>query len=379
MGARGLLFAAAAAMSLLVFSAAASAASIEIVNQRSGQRISVQMADLAGSYDVDADYAVRSASGTSFEHVRGISLAHLMEVAKADETYGAIRVARPDGSQVTVSKTQMIAPGLRPVIYAKGDAIVFLRPSSGAADLNAGDLIASTSAIGLTQVDLGAVSVKASVSKLKAKVGEKLTFSATATGAAAGAEYEFTWVFRDGRSASGAQVTHSFRRRGSYQVIVTAKEKGASTSSSPDWVTVQVGAKVKSDKQRSGGGTNDFAGAPTSGASDGSSGSGDVATGGAAKRKKAGEPQPRPVAEPDLPVVTGQVLSASSDPLAADSGLAARSGQQDAVKVSSGSGFGARGGIAIAAVLVLALGLLSEFGVFGALRRWRRELRGEAA
>lgn len=363
---------------VLATAAAASAADIQIRNARSGETTAVSFDSLKGSFDVDADYVVRGKSSATTRHVIGISLAHLMDVAHADPVYSAIEIARPGGGAVTVSKTQLIASGLRPVIYEQDGGLVFLRPSSGSADYNANDVIAFSGDARLEQTDLPGVKLRASASRNPARAGQLITFSVASTGGAAGARYEYTWVFRDGASAKGQSVRHRFKR-GTYQVLVSAREAGSDVSSDPAWVTVRVGAKVKSDKQRSGGGTNDAAGAPTSGAADGSSGGGDVATGGTPdSARKTAKRTPEPSASRPLPVVRGEVLSAASTPLQVDSGLAARSGNEADVKVSGGSTLGTAEGIVLGTLLLLGLGLLSEFGVLAAIGRWRHGLHHPA-
>lgn len=342
----------------------AASADISVVGPRDGGTKSVSFGSLAAQFDVEDDYVLRGASGaTQVKRVKGISVARLLSVLGADEVYSGLDVVRPGGGVVRLSKIQLLAGGQTPVIFAEGDQLVFLRPSYSPDDANASDIV-SVGAMTLKQVDLGALNVSAKASKQKVNVGELVTFTGTASGGGAGESYKFTWIFKDGKSATGASVSHRFKKRGTYEVLLAAKTVG-SDRTDPDVVVIQVGAPVKSKKKRAGGGTNDAAGAPTSGAADGDAGSGDLAateqTQAKTKRKK------KPAERSDdssLEQVSGQVLlSSTTEPLTESSNLAARSGSQQPVDPKS-SGLGISTGVwaAIAALLILAFGAALENG-----------------
>lgn len=342
------------------------AADINVVGPRGGETKSVSFGSLASQFDVDADYVIRGASGAeSVKRVKGISVSRLLSVIGADEVYSGIEVVRPGGERLRLSKLQLLASGDTPVIFAEGDQLVFLRPSYGANDANASDIVSVAGALTLKQVDLGALSVTAKASKTKVKAGELVTFTGVASGGGAGESYEFKWIFKDGKSGSGASVSHRFKKRGTYEVLLAAKTVG-SDRTDPDVVVIQVGDPVKSKKKRTGGGTNDAAGAPTSGAADGDAGSGDLAatdqSAQTSKRKKKEADQS--VDESSLERVSGQVLlSSTTEPLAETSTLAARSGTRQPVQPKS-SGLGISTGVlaALAAALILAFGAALENG-----------------
>ncbi len=90
------------------------------------------------------------------------------------------------------------------------------------------------------------------------------------SGAAAGETVKINWTFDDGRSGRGREVTHRFRKPGSYDVVVGATtendERGAD-----DIVSVRVG-KAPEGPDRKGGGTNPDSDAPDSGAGTGTGG-----------------------------------------------------------------------------------------------------------
>lgn len=359
------------AIALTAFAAAgAQAAEIKIKNARSGEVKTVQFD--ASAADVEADYVLRGTSGEQTQRIKGVSLARILELAGADPVYTAVEVARAGGA-VPVSKYLILGQGLVPVVYEDGGNLVFVRPSSGAGDLNANDVV-TAGTLELTQIDLGALDVKVTASKKKIKAGQSVKFAATASGGGAGDKYAFKWNFNDGSTGNGASVAHRFKKRGTYRVLVGASIVG-SDRSDPAVVTIQVGEPTKSKKKRTGGGTNDSANAPAGGVADGDSGDGDEAgSGERQKPKKRREPSPEPAVDPNLPVIEGELLAATSAPEPVEqSSLAARSGQQPQEAKSAGSSLPREAWAAIGAIALIGSGMLFEFGVPAAARR---RLRG---
>lgn len=346
----------------------ARAGDIQVVGPRGGEPKTISLASLSGSFDVDQDYEIRSGSGSPrIERIRGISLSALLVAINADPVYGGVEVVRPDGRTVLIAKAQILAGAPAPVVYESAGEMRFLRPSYNASDANAGDIVSTSGTLVLRQTDASRIQVKAKVSKSKVKARDLVRFEATVSGIGAGEQFEVEWNFRDGKKAKGEEVSHRYSKRGNYVVLVTVTTAG-SDRSDPATVAVQVGDPVKSEKKRSGGGSNDAAGAPDSGASDGSSGSGDSAAtdnGDSPQEPKATEPEP---AEPQLPEITGQLLdpNATAEPQESST-LAARSGQQ---AENAGGSFGVPGEAlgAAGALGLLGLGFLLELGALGKLR-----------
>jgi hypothetical protein len=332
-----------------------------VVGPRGGATKTVSFSSLV--QDVDASYLVRSETqGDKTEQIKGVSIGALLSAVDADDVYGGIEIARPDGSVVQLSKKQILVGNPPPVIYADGDQLNFLRPSTGASDFNAKDLVGVAGTLTLRQVDLGALGIEARASKLKVKAGELVNFSASGSGGGAGDAYEFTWDFDDGKKLEGARVSHRFKKRGTYRVLASVDTPGAQ-SKGFKVLEIQVGERAESKKRRSGGGTNDSANAPASGAADGDSGNGDQAATEQATPKK----KPKRKSESNdssLERVSGQVLlSASSAPLAESSTLAARSGSEVA-KQSTGFELSTGVWAALAAIALLAFGAALENGKF---------------
>lgn len=366
-GRTGLVFLIAAA-ALGVGASTASAADVNVQFARDSGQATVSLSSLESQFDVDQAYEIRSTSGsTQSEQVRGITIAALLNAVKAELGYGGVEIERPEGGTVFISKAQIDAGSPSPVVYESAGQVRFLRPSYGPSDANAADLVSTGGTLVIRQTERPRIQVDAKSSKSKAKVRESVKFSATVTGAGAGEDYTVTWLFDDGTKATGLEVSHRFKKRGSYKVIATVETTGSNPVNHSDVAPVQIGKAVKSKKNRSGGGNNDASGAPDSGASDGNSGSGDSAAtdSGDAKpkrKKKTAETQPSQA----LPQITGQLL----DPIVVTpqeqtSELAARSGQQvEQAKPGGGIPSEALGGAG--ALGLLALGFMLELGTFRA-------------
>lgn len=370
---RGLAVPVVVAAALCLAPAPAVAADVTVIGPRGGASTTVSLESLSSSFDVDADYELRDAGGPlESRRVRGISLAALLAAVDADPVYGGVEVLRGNGAPVLVSKAQIVAGSPSPVIYADGDHAVFLRPSYAAADANAADVVAGAPLV-LRQTGGSPLQVEARVSAVRAGVGKTLRFMATATGAAAGESYLFKWNFDDGSTATGAEVSHSFARRGRYDVLVTVSA-GGSTRSDPDVVSVQVGRAVKSEKARKGGGTNDAANAPDSGASDGAAGQG-AAAGGAGRAKHAAERRQRrrkragtASAAPAVPPVTGRLLDQVGVRNERQPAVAARSGRAEPPgRTASGVPRAAVG--TAGALALLGIGAALELGAPARVRR----------
>jgi PKD repeat protein len=358
------------AASLALGVSTASAADVTVNFARDGGSRTVSLGSVAGSFDVNSEYKLVSASGqTTSKTIQGISVRALLDALDADPTYSAVTVSRPGGGVVRISRAQIEAGGLAPVIYEDGGLATFVRPTYSSGDRNAGDVI-SASPLVITQIDGTDYGLKAKVSRSTARAGQSLKFSATASGGA-GQKLTYTWNFNDGTTGSGKALTHKFKKRGYYRVLVSVRGEGE-TSSSSTVLRVQIGKPASSTKQREGGGTNDSAGAPISGRADGSGGNGLTAgqaapaTPRAARRKRRSEATP---AQAELPTISGQLLSGATQPQQQND-LAARSGQQaTSSSPSAGIPDEAAGGLVV--LSLLGLGAALELG---GLTRRRRPL-----
>lgn len=359
-----------ALLALAAIAPGALAADVTVVSSN-GQSKTFNLESLTGEFDVVTDYVVRQQNGaTNTKSVSGISVARLLSLADADPAYSKV-----DIGNVRMTRTQIEGAGAVPALYLEGGQAAFIRTSYGPTDANAGDLFAGASIIvkqAPVSADDGPIAT-ASATPKAVKAKKQVTFTAKITNAAAGQQFTYRWNFDDGTSATGESVKHSFKKRGTYRVLLTATPEGE-TVSAPSAVVVQVGAPVKSKKKRTGTGTNDSAAAPLTGAADGDAGNGDQAATDnppASKKKKKRDPAEQPAS--DLEVVSGELMAASA-PLVAQSTLAARSGQEG-IKLSNGFEISGPAMAAILAVLLLIAGLVAEYRL---PQRLRGKLRGPA-
>ena len=202
--------------------------------------------------------------------------------------------------------------------------------------------------------------VEATATNAAVRVGQRVTFTASAKGGTGGKPV-YSWTFGDGsRGASGARVTHSFREKGSYNVLVgatTADDRTGATAV----IRVRVGPPAKGP-DRQGGGTAGRSSAPSSGTAAGggsgtSGGTGDAARGPArAPRAAAPARRTRPAPTPGGRQIEGRLLAdatvVSSRPAARK--RAARTGND---------GEGEQGGFAVPGA---AVGVLATLGLVGA-------------
>ncbi len=275
--------------------ARADAAQVTVVSP-GGKQQTLALAALAGSEDVvNRTYVLRGSGGETSQTVTGFSLAALIDAAGADPySFSFLEVQRPSGGAVQLSRHQALDKGAfaegPPVVYPTATGTGFLRPSSGSSDLNGDDSFDAPQGVTVVLRKGTPLQVKAEASTVKTKPGKKVSFSAVVQRSGAGEELTFSWSFGDGKSASGAKVSHSFAKPGRYDVIVGVTSPGNDSGSSAV-ISIQVGEPIDGGPNRKGGGRNEAEDAPEQGAASGPS----TAGGGS-----AGVPLPTPV--PSAPV-----------------------------------------------------------------------------
>jgi hypothetical protein len=263
---------------LLAVWPAAALADAEVRVEAEGSAPATLRLSQLGTPDVQgADYGLGA-------ELLGHSLDRVLSAARVDPyRYGDVEVETAAGS-ATLSRDDVTGAEPPPAIFEDGAGARFV-PGAGEAPLAAGG-----APIVVRLERPGELRVTARASRTRVRRREEVTFTATVTGADAGEAVQISWYFDDGRSASGSRVTHRFRRRGSYDVVVgattAADEAGADAT-----VTVQVG-KAPDGPDRKGGGTNADAEAPDSGAATGAAG--DAGAGGGTAPGAAEESPARP-------------------------------------------------------------------------------------
>ncbi len=346
------------------------------VTSPGGNEQTLSLAALAGKEDVvERGYALRSGAGESATVLTGFSLAAILDAAGADPYgFSYLEVQRPAGGSVLLSRHQALdlqafADG-PPVLYATATGTGFLRPSSGPGDLNATDSFVAPQGIALVLRKDSPLLVEIESSTLRTRPGQPVGFDAVVERAGSGEQLSYSWYFDDGHSASGAHASHSFAKRGSYDVVVGVTTPGDRAGASAV-VTIQVGAPL-SGPDRKGGGRNRDAGAPDHGAATGTRGAVPPGPGAASPGSGVGitPPDTRPAAALSVrrgntdtareaerasragdPVV-GELVSAVA-PSDSEKLVAARSGQLQ----NDGEGPGLPGA---------ALGLIVTVGLLGA-------------
>ncbi len=357
-------------------SADADAAQVTVVSP-GGASQTLALDALAGSEDVAGrTYVLRSPAGESTQTVTGFSLGQLLEAAGADPYgFSYLEVQLPAGGAVLLSRDQALDPGAfadgPPVVYRTATGTGFLRPNAGPEDLNANDSFEAPQGISIVLRKGTQLQVQAKASATKTKVGQKVSFNAVVEGGGAGEQLVYSWYFDDGRRTEGPAASHSFAKRGTYDVVVGVTTPGNHAGTS-DIVTIQVGPPVDGGPNRRGGGHNRAADAPDHGAADGPGGDSTTADlGGGPVGSALPDTQP-PAAlsvregTPDRPSrdstpvrppgerVEGELLSASG------AAVSEVEREQAAARTGTLEGDGDGGGIP-----TTALGLLTTLGLLG--------------
>jgi len=250
-------------------------AQVTVISPGGGQQ-TLSLAALAGREDVVARvYLLRAAEGESSTTVTGFSLAAILEAAGADPFgFSYLEVQRPAGGAVLLSRRQALdssafADG-PPAIYGAAGGTGFLRPSADADDLNASDSFEAPQGVTVALYKGSPLRVRVRASTRRTQVGKTVSFGAIVDRAGSGEQLEYSWYFDDGHSAGGPEASHSFARRGSYDVVVGVTTPGDRAGASAV-VTIQVGAPL-SGPDRKGGGRRHEAAAPDHGAAAGTHG-----------------------------------------------------------------------------------------------------------
>jgi hypothetical protein len=334
-------------------SARADVAQVTVVSP-GGVEQTLALEALAGSEDVrECSYVLRSSTGESTQTLSGFSLAAILDAAGVDPYgFSYLEVQRPAGGAVLLSRDQALDAGAfpdgPPVVYATATGTGFLRPSSGSEDLNASDSFEAPQGISVVLRKGARLRVRAEASTLSTRPGKPVHFKAIVEQAGSGEQLAYSWYFDDGSSAASAEPTHSFAKRGSYDVVLGVTSNGDDTGASAV-VTIQVGAPI-AGPNRKGGGHSNSAAAPDHGvadpaAADEGGGAGSPVPGLANRPEQQRAPGER---------VVGELVSATVDAVPPSTKqAAARSGHLD--------GDSDGGGIPGA-----AWGLLATLGLFGA-------------
>jgi PKD domain len=251
---------------LLALPAAALATDQVVVQPERANARTVSLTAL-GDPDVQGrDYTVDDGTGGRRVPITGHSLDRVLDAANVDPyRFGDVEVTG-GGLSVIISRDEVTRPDAfpdgPPVFWMEQDGTSrFLRPGS---DAGSSLQIGGDGPITVSLSRPSRLEVTATASKRRIKVGEPVSFTATVDGAREGEQVTVRWYFDDGGGrVAGTDVTHRFRRRNTYDVLVSATTSGDDPGDDA-MVTVQVG-RARAGPDRKGGGTNTDANAPDSG------------------------------------------------------------------------------------------------------------------
>jgi hypothetical protein len=347
----------------------AAVGSVTLVPSDGGAPRTLALADLAAQQDVhDARYALRAADGatSTVTVAAGVSLTALLRAAGLEEDeFTYVEIARPDGSSVLVLRDDLPGPDEGPpVVWVDAEGVHLLRPSKGEGDPNGADLVTLPPGGTLT-ADLRTgdpLAARISASALRAQPDEAIDFSAALVAGALGAGMSFQWYFDDNRFATGASVTHRFRKAGRYTVLLNIV-RGGDAIGSPAVVVVRIARPASERDPRDARGSGEGQGGGGDGGTNGSGGGGGGGGGGGtgtgssegggggtaptapapsvpaytpvpAAPAPTPAPAPAPTPAPAAPkgdVVSGTLLAATDVPLpAADGARQSPSAREDA-------------------------------------------------
>jgi PKD domain len=232
---------------------------------------------IAAQSDVTSvDYTLRSPGAQQMIPESGLSVRKLIGLAGADpDKVGFVTVPRPVGTTAYLPGSDFADPPPFPegpaLVWVESDTARFLRPVRNATDINAEDFIVTTTGASLT-IGLHAgniLKVAAHVNTARPRARKPVSFSANAAGQLPSEQLSYRWQFGDGTVGQGPAVSHAFRYKGSYKVLVSVTgDRDSGGESAPLALTV---GRVK---KKGAGGAGPAKGPSSHGAAGKGSGSG---------------------------------------------------------------------------------------------------------
>jgi len=318
---------------VLLASASAGAAQddVTIVPSDGGSGRSLALADVATDVG-DRTYALRAADGStsSVAVTGGVSVAALVHAAGLDgDPYTHVEIAREDGGSALLLADDLGGTGEGPpVVWSDEQGVHFLRPSDGDRDVNASDLARTPDGpLVLTLRTGDPVKPQASVSTLRARVGARVSFSASLAAGTLRPGWGYSWYFDGGAGVPGTSVVHRFREVATFTVLLNVvRADGVTTVGLPDKVDVTIVPARRARRDERAARRSDEGAAGTGSAVSGGGGGSGTAAGGtvapvapappapsAAPRPAPEQPTAAPPAEPRGELVSGTLLAAVGD------------------------------------------------------------------
>lgn len=206
---------------------------------------------IAAEGDVSSiNYTLRSPGSQQMIPESGLSIRKLITLAGDNpDQVGFVTVPRPVGTTAYLPGSDFADPPPFPegpaLVWVESDTARFLRPVRNATDINADDFIVTTSGDSLT-IGLHAgniLKVAARVNTARPRARKPVSFSADAAGQLPSEQLSYHWQFGDGTVGQGPAVSHAYRFKGSYTVLVSVTgDRDSGGESAPLALTV---GKVK--------------------------------------------------------------------------------------------------------------------------------------
>lgn len=321
--------------------AAPRGAGVTITPSDGGAARTLDLTALTDRFDVHGvSYTLREADGTTTTTTvaDGISLTALLAAAGLDaDAFTYIEIPHADDSSTFVLRDDLGGGDEGPpVVWADADGVHLLRPSSGAGDANAADLVTLAGGPIAISLKTGDPLVpRAQVAPLRARPHERIDFSASLAAGRLSPGMDYEWYFDGTGTARGANVSHRFPKPATYLVLLYVVRGSGETVGYTEKVRVHIvrpHEPPSRDAQRSGepqGG--DGSGGGGSGAGSGGSGGSGSGTSGAdattpayvapASPPAASPPPtpvpaprhaPRPTRRPQRGLVSGTLIASAS-------------------------------------------------------------------
>lgn len=213
----------------------------------SSAQVKVTLSDIGSpsSYSYTINGSTQSLSGYTLRQVldEADGQSSSLQVSKAT----SVNIPRPTNGFVAIAKSDFSQGP--PLFYEEDGTMKFVDPTGPriltySFSIPAVELVQSKQSVGI-----GANPANGS------KAGEKVTFAAQSNGAASGESITYSWKFGDGSTGSGPNPNHTFAKKGSFDVTVTAT--GTAGFSQTDTLNYQVDPKKSKKKQKGGGDDKD--------------------------------------------------------------------------------------------------------------------------
>lgn len=219
------------ALALVCFHGTSAASAAPGVIVKSGERNPfVSSSQITDKADVASQSFQTPGTGPTPD---GLSFRRLLSMVGIDpDRVKSVSITGEDGSVLELPRNALRepppfgpGPSVPPLVWVDGQVVRYVLvsgPRNPAQELSSGggDPL-------LIEVEGGeSLKVEARADRTKIDAGQSVTFGASVAGSDA-QQAEITWDFGDGATATGSEVTHRYRKAGTYSAFTTARSGGA--------------------------------------------------------------------------------------------------------------------------------------------------------